>query len=238
LTALLAFDTSTEQMSVGLLAGGRTWEHDAAGGASASARLLPIIAGLLQRAGISLENIDAIGFGQGPGAFTGLRTACSVAQGLALGARKPLLAIDTLMAVAEDARPAAEAVDVWVAMDARMGQIYAARYRYVDHHWAAVEVPVLTSPDALNAAWLAQPPQHVAGTALSAFAGRLQTGDSACQVDALPRAAALLRLAASQWVQGRTLDAAAALPVYLRDKVAQTMEERAATRRLASGAVA
>ena len=129
---LLAFDTATEQMSVGLLVDGRRFVVDAPGGQKASAALIPTLLRLLGEAGIGIGDLDAIAFGRGPGAFTGLRTACAVAQGLAFGAGKPVLPIDTLAAVAEAARlavdPSIPALDVWVAMDARMDEIYAARY--------------------------------------------------------------------------------------------------------------
>src|SRR5919201_5346204 len=97
---LLAFDTATELLSVALLAGGgQMHAHEAAGGALASATLIPTIERLLADAGVALADLDAIVFGRGPGAFTGLRTACSVAQGLALGAGRRGLPGGTLMAV-------------------------------------------------------------------------------------------------------------------------------------------
>ena len=100
---LLAFDTSTEALAIALVLPGRTLVVETEGGALASTRLIPQIVALLERGGSTLAQLDAIGFGRGPGAFTGLRTACSVAQGLALGAGKPVLPIDSLMLVAEDA---------------------------------------------------------------------------------------------------------------------------------------
>ena len=105
--ALLAFDTSTEQMSIAVSVADRTWTHESAGGALASAGLIPAIFMLLSKADVSLHDLDAIAFGCGPGAFTGLRTACSVAQGLALGVNKPVLPIGTLQTLAEDARAGA-----------------------------------------------------------------------------------------------------------------------------------
>ena len=104
MTACLAFDTATEHLSIALQVGDRVWSHDGAGGALASSTLIPGVMDLLAQAGVGLRDLDAIAFGRGPGAFTGLRTACSVAQGLALGVDKPVLPIDTLLAVAEDAR--------------------------------------------------------------------------------------------------------------------------------------
>jgi tRNA threonylcarbamoyladenosine biosynthesis protein TsaB len=152
--SLLAFDTATERMSIALVARGEVFTHEATGGAQASATLIPAIHALLAQAGVTLRELDAIAFGRGPGAFTGLRTACSVAQGLAFGVNKPVLPIDTLLAVAEDARgddPRAQRV--WVAMDARMNEVYAAQYAFAEGRWSVLDAPMLTTPDALDARW-------------------------------------------------------------------------------------
>ncbi len=231
--ALLAFDTSTEHMSVALGAKGRVWLHDGPGGARASATLIPTILSLLSQAGLRLADLDAIAFGGGPGAFTGLRTACATAQCLTLGAGRPVLALDTLMCVAEDARGEASALRLWVAMDARMDEIYAAHYERRDGQWQVLAAPMLTQAEVLNERWRHEPPQHVAGSALRAFSGRLDTGAAQCLPDALPRAAALLPLAQAAWARGEAVDAALALPLYLRDNVAQTTAEREAVRRAA-----
>ena len=236
MSALLAFDTSTEQMSVGFAVGERTWVRDAPGGAQASSHLLPTIMGLLRSAGSRLADLDAIAFGRGPGAFTGLRTACSVAQGLALGASKPVLAIDTLMAVAEDARQGADSLQLWVTMDARMDQLYAGQYRFADRSWKVLDGPLLVGPEALNKLWDANPPLYVAGNGLLAFCDRLNTGLAPCRPQALPRAAALLSVAATLWAEGAAVDPGSALPSYLRDKVAQTVDERAVARSAGPGA--
>ena len=231
---LLAFDTSTEQMSIGVSVDGRRFVLDAPGGAAASATLIPSLLRLLGEAGIGIGDLDAIAFGRGPGAFTGLRTACAVAQGLAFGAGKPVLAIDTLAAVAEAARlaldPAAEEFDVWVAMDARMDEIYAARYRWHDQRWSERVAPQLIGPAALDARWRAEPPGVIAGNALAAFGAALHPGHARCVADAMPHARALLALAEAAWRDGAAIDAAQALPLYLRDKVAQTTAERDAAR--------
>jgi tRNA threonylcarbamoyladenosine biosynthesis protein TsaB len=228
--SLLVFDTATEHLSIAVAAHGRVWTHEAAGGAQASATLIPAILALLAQAGVTLRELDAIAFGRGPGAFTGLRTACSVAQGLAYGASKPVLAVDTLLAVAEDARAGRDALSVWVAMDARMDEVYAAQYRYAAGAWSVIDAPMLTTPALLNERWQAQPSQLVAGSALAAFGARLNVGAAVCAPEALPRAAAMLPLARALWAQGGAVDAAHALPLYLRDKVAQTTLEREAAR--------
>ena len=228
MNALLAFDTATEQMSIGLAVGERVWTHEGAGGALASGALIPVILSLLGQAGVTLRDLDAVAFGRGPGAFTGLRTACSVAQGLAFGANKPVLPIDTLLTVAEDARAGHPAWHGWVTMDARMDEIYAGHYRFAAGQWEVMAAPRLTTPQALNALWREAPPEAVAGNALAAFGDRLQTGAAPRFEAALPRAAAMLPLARCLWAQGGAVDAAQALPTYLRDKVALTTAEREA----------
>ncbi|MFG6460273.1 tRNA (adenosine(37)-N6)-threonylcarbamoyltransferase complex dimerization subunit type 1 TsaB [Roseateles sp. DXS20W] len=223
---LLALDSSTDTMALALVTPGRTEVFEAAGGAQASARMLPEIQALLAGAGLTMAQLDAVAFGQGPGAFTGLRTACAVAQGLAFGLGKPVLAVDSLMLVAEDARAQGAGDDVWVAMDARIGEIYAARYHWERGAWQVVEAPALYAPDALAAHW--GRPAAVAGTALTEYAaalGALPDGVRAWP-QARSRAAALGALALAAWQRGETLDAADALPVYVRDKVALTTAER------------
>ena len=228
---LLAFDTATEQLSIALALHGEVFTHEAAGGAQASATLIPAILALLAQAGVTLADLDAIAFGRGPGAFTGLRTACSVAQGLAFGAAKPVLPIDSLLAVAEDARGDDDRVQrVWVAMDARMNEVYAAQYAFAAGRWATLDAPLLTTPERLNRRWQAQPPDLIAGNALAAFGPQLVTGAARRAPQALPRAGAMLPLARALWAAGGAVDAALALPLYLRDKVAQTTLERDAAR--------
>jgi tRNA threonylcarbamoyladenosine biosynthesis protein TsaB len=227
--ALLAFDTSTEVMSLALVRGDTCVTREAEGGAQASLRLIPDALRLLQDAGCALAQLDAIAFGRGPGAFTGLRTASSVAQGLALGAGKPVLAVDSLLLVADDARlQQPEVSDWWVAMDARMSELYAGRYRWDGARWHCEEAPALYTLEALNARWQAS---AVAGSALAAFGERLQLAGHCVRVpQARSRAAALARVALQAWRDGAAIDAAQALPLYLRDKVALTTDEREALR--------
>jgi tRNA threonylcarbamoyladenosine biosynthesis protein TsaB len=225
---LLAFDTSTETMSVAVQRGGpaatEPLQHQAAGGAQASAALIPAIQGLLARAGLRLAQLDAIVFGRGPGSFTGLRTACSVAQGLAFGAGVPVLAVDTLLAVAEEARHGADATQVVAVLDARMDEVYTAAYAYAAGRWLQQGEFRLERPEAVvvPAGWV------LAGNAFAGYAGRLPA--AVAQIEALPTAAALLRLAPALIAAGQAGPAARALPLYIRDKVAQTTEERAAVR--------
>ena len=233
MTILLALDSSTDQMAVAVSSpSGRTL-IDQPGGAQASATLLPQALALLAQADLSLADVDAIAFGRGPGAFTGLRTACAVVQGLAFGAGKPVLALDSLMIVAEDARQQAVAAAapleglIWVAMDARMGEIYAAAYRFEGAAWITVDAPALYSPAALLGHW--QCPAAVAGSALGVFAEQLGSPARSWPTS-VSRAAAIAALAEQAWARGEATDAATALPVYVRDKVAQTTAERLAAR--------
>jgi tRNA threonylcarbamoyladenosine biosynthesis protein TsaB len=235
---LLALDTATDRLAAGLLAPGVHRVVNEPGGALASARLIPLLMGLLHDAGLALPQMQAVAFGQGPGAFTGLRTACAVAQGLAFAHDTPVLPVDSLLIVADDARLQATEADRnglwWVAMDARMDEVYAAAYRHGPDGWAPQVPPQLFTLGALADAWRADPPTRVAGSAIGAFADRLPWGAARLWPQTHDRAAALLRLAAAAWAAGAAVAADAALPLYLRDKVAQTTAERLALRAAAA----
>ena len=221
---LLAFDTSTDTLFIALQRGTALWQHQAAGGANSSATLLPSIQQGLQALGLQFADLDAIVFGRGPGSFTGLRTACAIAQGLALGAGKPLLPVDTLLAVAEEAREQHGLTDVMAVLDARMSEVYHAGYRWANGLWHATHALGLCAPEAL------QVPEglSVVGNAQAAYAERL--APQAAHRVALPTATALLRLAPRLMADGHLVDASYALPLYIRDKVALTTAEREAAR--------
>jgi len=221
---LLAFDTSTEILYAAVqpgAAGHASLEHTGPGGAQASATLIPAIQDLLARAGLRLADLDAIVFGRGPGSFTGLRTACSVAQGLAFGAAVPVLAVDTLLAVAEDARHREGVRQVVAVLDARMDEVYCAAYAYEAGAWHQRAEPMLARPEAV----VVPPGWALAGNAFQAYGARLPA--AAARVEAVPAAAALLRLAPALIAAGQAGPAAGAMPLYIRDKVAQTTQERA-----------
>lgn len=280
---LLAFDTSTEALSVALCTDTQCWSVDEAGGPRASERLLPACQELLDRAGMQRCDLHGIGFGAGPGAFTGLRTAAAAAQGLALGLNLPVARIDTLLAQAEtafalhaDSPPVIERGDlVLVANDARMGEMYWALYRVGSESWEPLTGPQVHAPQAAVAAWLraivhAAPGgpvrMHACGNAwvehdralsqaLAAQMESLPTRFSADEaaapaadvvlaavlrravlraVSCTPSALAVARLARRELAAGRGVPAEQALPLYVRDKVAQTTAER----ELARGAAA
>lgn len=221
---LLAFDTSTDVLSLALARGESQREHTGPGGARASATLIPALMALLSDAGLRLSELDAIVFGRGPGSFTGLRTACAVAQGLAFGSGAPVLPVETLLAVAEDARVRYGATRVVALLDARMDQVYAGAYAFDGAQWERQGELGLLAPECveLPTDWV------LAGNAFQAYGARLPAGPQ--RLEALPTAAALLRLAPGLIAAGQAQPAVGALPLYIRDKVAQTTAERAALR--------
>lgn len=223
---LLAFDTSTETLSVALRAaeGAPALEYTGEGGAHASASLIPAIEHLLDQAGLALRQIDAIVFGRGPGSFTGLRTATAVAQGLGFGTGVPVLGVDTLLAVAQEAHLLAGVERVVALLDARMGEVYFAAYERIDGRWRTQAAPALGRPEDVPVA----PGWAAAGNAL-ALPG-LPLAAQTLRITALPTARALLALAPALLAEDGSHAAAEALPLYIRDKVAQTTEERAADR--------
>ena len=235
----LAFDTSTDRMSVALTDGERVWQHSGPGGAQASGTLIPAILALLAEAGLQLGDLRAIVFGRGPGSFTGLRTACAVAQGLAFGANHgagiQVLPVDTLMAVAEEARfqlqadantsaKAAATLQVTALLDARMDEMYVQTYEFDSVVCRQVGHCRLIQPENMV---LDASTNLLAGNVFEVYADRLAAGLQACsRLEAYPTASALLRLAPALAASGHCVDAALALPLYVRDKVALTTAER------------
>ena len=233
---LLAFDCSTEQLSAAVQRGNAQWRTNAAGGAHASSTIIDTLSSLMERAGLALADLDAIVFGRGPGAFTGLRTACAVAQGLAYGARAhgagvPVLPVDTLLAVAEAVRlQHTRARSVLALLDARMDEVYAAEYVFESTGmWRCMRSPLVCAPEDVPAP--ASPGTVLAGNAFAAYGLRLPAALAGLQrVDALPTATALLRLAPALLAAGGAVPAEQALPRYIRNRVALTTAEREAAR--------
>lgn len=235
---LLALDTSTDMISVAVTrpaqGGAPIWQHAGTGGAQASTTLIPSIESLMAQAGLRYAELDAIAFGQGPGSFTGLRTACSVAQGLAFGAGIQLLPIDTLLAVAEEARhqfaDTQSSLSVMALLDARMDEMYQAHYEFNSGQWHQRKGCRLISPEAL----MQKGPQElegvegVAGNIFTVYGERLKIPAAMPCWRVLPTAAAMLRLAPALLASGRALAPELALPLYIRDKVAKTTQEREA----------
>ena len=228
---LLAFDTSTDTLSIAVCRDAQTWQHTGPGAAQASGSLIPSILELLAQAGLRLQELDAIVFGRGPGSFTGLRTACSVAQGLALGAGVPVLAVDTLMALAEEARfefarlnTGFEMQKITALLDARMGEIYFQCYDFGSGQAIGIRHCELIKPQDLALHVDLRGPQLLAGNVFEVYAQQLPVGGT--RQAALPTALAMLRLAPGLIGAGQCVRAEQALPLYVRDKVALTTLER------------
>jgi tRNA threonylcarbamoyladenosine biosynthesis protein TsaB len=223
---ILAIETSGEHGSVALLADETLFERTLEGHARHSEHLLPAIRGLLANAGLSLRQLDALAFGAGPGAFTGLRLACGVVQGLALGARLPVVPVGSLQALALEAPEG----QVLVAADARMGEIYAAAYLNDGLEPAEVLAPRCVPPEDLQI-----PGQGVwigVGSGFAAYPERIpaslrQSLSAVCDM-AVPTARAIARLAVRRATRGEMVPATQAAPLYVRDKVALTTAERLA----------
>lgn len=207
------------------------WLHTGEGGAQASAHLVPAVLALLAQAGTSLAELDALVWGCGPGSFTGLRTAAAVAQGLAYGTRPPrhpnglpVLSVDTLLAVAEEARHQHGLTQVVAVLDARMDEVYTAPFQFDGHRWSEPGDFGLLAPEHIEVpvGWA------LAGNADAAYPGRIAPAvPAAARVVVLPTASALLRLAPALLAAGQAVPADQALPRYIRDKVAKTTQERA-----------
>jgi tRNA threonylcarbamoyladenosine biosynthesis protein TsaB len=234
---LLAFDTSTDAMSIAVSrddgAAAGLWQQQGEGGAKASSGLIAGVLDLMRQAGLELRELDAICFGCGPGSFTGLRTACAVAQGLAFGAGVPVLPVNSLLAVAEDARhsalAAADCGQVTALLDARMDEIYQASFAFAGGLWTELQPARLAKPEAVALPLPGAGQAVAAGNVFAVYGPRL-TGlpEAVARIASLPQAAAMLRLAPQLLAAGRAVSAEHALPTYVRDKVAQTTAERAA----------
>lgn len=197
-----------------------------------SERLIPMIRSVLARRGATLAGCSAIAFGAGPGSFTGLRIACAVAQGLALGAGLPLIPIDSLRALAEAAAHAHELPDgatVLAAQDARMGEVYFGVYRRAGADWTTVVAPSLARPEEIGREWRG-PVDFGAGNAFRVFADSLALAPERSDSALVPDAQAMAILGLLDWRAGRALAADRAAPLYVRDRVALTVAERALAR--------
>jgi tRNA threonylcarbamoyladenosine biosynthesis protein TsaB len=225
MSTILAIETSTELASAALMQGERIYSRESSGVQTHSQTILPMVQSLLADAGISLAQCDAIAFGAGPGSFTGVRTACGIVQGLAYGAALPVISIVTLQAMAEACREKTGATDVLAILDARMGEVYWAQYRYADG-WQTIIEPTLSAPSAV----LPSGSVTACGNGLSVYAAAFANQDYAAGAHpaVAPHAAQVARLARVALAQGNMTSARDAQPLYLRNKVALTTEERLA----------
>ena len=221
---LLAIETSTEYCSVALWQDGVVSERCELVGQKHSEVLMEMLDALLQDSGFRIQDLDGITFGKGPGSFTGVRIACGVTQGLALGADVEVVGVCTLEALAE----ASGKDKVIAALDARMSELYLAAYERRDGEWSVTIEPRLCkaedAPALSGEGWFGVG----SGFAVSGVGLQARYGDQLMGVDekAVPQASAVARIGAREFAKGNAVDAALALPLYLRDKVALKTSER------------
>lgn len=241
---LLSLETSTDRGSFCLWSGtadGTVAEQRSVicpPGQPHAETLLPLLRVALTELGWILADLDAVVFDAGPGMFTGLRVSAALAQGLAVAIDRPVIGLSSLEVLAESTDPHKASQQVLTLLDARMNQIYAAAWaRQSDHCWQPLIAPCLVNPDGLDALDLVALPgfdpalMTVAGTALDAYPASLDWCLAHGLVDSqirYPDVAALASLGAARLARGDVQDAAEAVPVYVRDRVALTTAERAA----------
>jgi tRNA threonylcarbamoyladenosine biosynthesis protein TsaB len=236
---LLALDTSTEFLSLGLQLNDKTFTHFQQAGNASSELILPQIQALLEEAKVKLSDLDGIAFGAGPGAFTGVRIACGVAQGLGFGANIPVVGVNTLLAVAQ----ASGQDKAIVCLDARMGEIYYAAFIKQENEWQEIHETKVCKPEA---AWiLASGASNLmmhekawvgVGSGWAVYGEILSKIYAEIVVkvlpDVTPTAEAILRLAKPIFAAGNAKSASEAAPIYIRNRVALTSAEREAGQRL------
>lgn len=225
MSTLLALDTATEACSVALLHDGKVTSHYEVIPRLHAQKLLPMIKELLAQAGVELSAVEAIAFGRGPGAFTGVRIAIGVVQGLAFALERPVLPISNLAALAQRAYREHGATQVASAIDARMDEVYWGCYREQAGEMRLQGVEAVLPPEAAALPGDASGDWFGAGTGWG-YADRLSVKPTALDAGMLPHAEDLLTLARFAWARGEAIRADDAQPVYLRDKVAATRAER------------
>ena len=221
---ILAFDTSSNYCSVALWIDGEILSRSILAEQRHSELLLPILQELLAKSELTLAQLDGIAFGAGPGSFTGLRIACGVAQGLALGSGLPVIGISTLEALAQQAGTNS----VITAIDARMGEIYHAAYVKSADEWEAVSVPTLClpryAPIISGDSWVG------CGSAFDKYFDVLKihygSSISRFEVGFVPHAREMAQLAEQDFKQGLGVDPVDATPIYIRNKIALKESER------------
>ena len=223
---ILALETSCEQGSIALWTGEIMHTRQLEGHQNHSERILGEIRALLQEAGLSVEMLDAVAFGQGPGAFTGIRLACGVAQGLAFGAGLSVIPVSSLAALALSC----DESQILAATDARMGEVYCAAFsRTVDGQLIPMGECICCAPEAVavpEGKWVG------VGSAFSVyeatlkdrFGNRLQ----AVHADRVPQAGNIARLALGMMAEGQIYPPEQVSLTYVRNKVAYTTAERLA----------
>ncbi|MCL2872244.1 MAG: tRNA (adenosine(37)-N6)-threonylcarbamoyltransferase complex dimerization subunit type 1 TsaB [Betaproteobacteria bacterium] len=234
---VLALETSTHWLSVAVGDAAGWVTRDVEVGPGHSGQILPLVQETLATASLSLKQLGVIAFGAGPGSFTGVRIACGVAQGLALGTGLPLAPVCSLQAIAEAARLKFGNLDhLCTVTDARMREVYAAAWRYRAGAWEEMLAPMVAHPDEAAACFWEtvekvgnQEAWGIVGDGLAVYP-ELGANFSGRVADAMvrPTAQAVGMLALTMLARGALVTAAEAVPLYVRQRVALTSAERAA----------
>lgn len=219
MTTLLALDTATEACSVALLHDGRVLSHYEVIPRLHAQRLLPMIRTLLGEAGIALSAVDALAFGRGPGAFTGVRIAVGVVQGLAFALQRPVLPVSTLATIAQRAYREHGAEQVAVAIDARMDEVYWGCYQLQHGVMQLAGIEAVLPPEQASLPRDSTGQWFGAGTGWG-YGARIAVSPATTDATLLPHAEDLLHLASYGWQRGEAVEADQAQPIYLRDNVA------------------
>jgi tRNA threonylcarbamoyladenosine biosynthesis protein TsaB len=212
---LLAIDTATERCSVALLVDDQIIERAIETARGHADLVLPMVDEVLAEAGLSLRQLDGLAYGRGPGAFTGVRIAVGVAQGLAYGAQLATVGISDLAAVAQQF--SAVGARILVCMDARMNEVYWCRFTATSGALVQPQTPErVDRPDAVDRSNATV----FAGTGFGAYPQLAAGHTTVVHAAALPHAREIARLAAAELQAGRGEPPERAQPVYLRDQVA------------------
>jgi tRNA threonylcarbamoyladenosine biosynthesis protein TsaB len=218
---IIAIEAATSACSVALQAGGEIYQKHLIAPQKHAELLLPMIDTVLKEANLSLQQVDAIAFGCGPGSFMGVRTATGIAQGLAFGANLPLIPVSTMQTLAQTAYEKTSAKNMLVAWDARMDAIYWGAYTIENH---PIMQPI--QPDQLSLPENIAPPENwdfvAVGNAWQAYSQQLSHWlvNKKTQIDIYPEAQEMLKIADYFYRTGKCIDPVHAKPVYLRDRVA------------------
>ncbi|WP_025342638.1 tRNA (adenosine(37)-N6)-threonylcarbamoyltransferase complex dimerization subunit type 1 TsaB [Mannheimia varigena] len=220
MTTILALDTATEACSVALLHNGKISTLDEISPRSHTQRILPMVDELLTQANIQIKDVNYLVFGRGPGSFTGVRVGVSVAQGLAMGANLPVVAVSNLKAMAEEAYQKLGAEKVIALIDARMNEVYFAQFERNGEQWNEVEAEQVCSPEKAISQFQVSENVVVVGTGWAAYS-QFSEQNLPLEVSeiTLPSAEYMLSIAEVEIQNSNTQSALEIEPVYLRNEV-------------------
>lgn len=220
---ILAIDTATESCSVAVWNEGVVVSRFEISPREHTQKILPMVKSALEEANITLQSLDVLAFGRGPGSFTGVRIGVGVAQGIALGAELPMIGISSLATMAEGVFRTTGIKHVLVAIDARMGEIYCAQYqRNGAGAWVGEDTEAVMKPEQfIEALQSTTGTWAMAGTGWQAYPDLKEALPfTVVETDiTLPAAQDMLPLAVTAWHEGKATKVEDAEPVYLRNEV-------------------